>query len=104
MPYTRVAVMDVISKNTSAEFIEVDLHADEKKLVLELAGFLVVDEVTQADLKNGRKKWVRFKPYVVSQIIGELSYHCNRSKSAAKSELLDALSSQFENALLPFGR
>ena len=96
--------MDVISKNTSAEFIEVDLHADEKKLVLELAGFLVVDEVTQADLKNGRKKWVRFKPYVVSQIIGELSYHCNRSKSAAKSELLDALSSQFENALLPFGR
>jgi UDP-3-O-[3-hydroxymyristoyl] glucosamine N-acyltransferase len=104
MPCTRIADIEVISKHTSAEFIEVDLHADEKELVLELAGFLVVDEVTQADLKNGRKKWIRFRPYVVSQIIGELSYHCNRSKSAAKSELLDALSSHFENALLPFRR
>lgn len=94
----------MISKNPTAEFIEVDLHADEKELVLELAGFLIVDEVTQADLTNGRRKWIRFRPYVVSQIIGELSYHCNRSKSAAKSERLDALSSHFENALLPFGR
>jgi hypothetical protein len=91
--------IEVISKNTAVEFIEVDLHADEKKLISELAGFLVTDEVTQTDLKNGRKKWIRFRAYVVSQIIGELSYHCNRSKSAAKSELLDALCCHFENAL-----
>ncbi len=89
----------MIAKNTSVEFIEVELHADEKELILQLAGFLVMDEVTQSDLKNGRKKWIRFRSYAVSQIIGELSYHCNRSKSAAKSELLDALSCHFENAL-----
>jgi hypothetical protein len=89
----------VISKNTTAEFIEVDLHAEEKTLILELAGFLVVDEVTQSDLKNGRKKWIRFRSHVVSEVIGELSYHCNRSKSAAKSDLLDALCCHFENAL-----
>lgn len=89
----------MITKTTTAEFIEVDLHADEKELVLELAGFFVVDEVTKADLKNGRKKWIRFKPHVVSEVIGELSYHYNRCKSAAKSELLDALISHLENAL-----
>lgn len=92
-------VSKVIAENTTVKFIEVDLHADEKKLILELAGFFVVDEVTQTDLKNGRKKWIRFRPYVVSEIIGELSYYYNRSKSAAKSELLDALISHLENAL-----
>lgn len=92
-------VSKMITKNTTVEFIEVDLHADEKELILELAGFLVVDDVTQADLKNGRKKWIRFRSDVASQIIGELSYHCNLSKSAAKSDLLDALCCHFENAL-----
>jgi hypothetical protein len=86
--------------NLAVEFIDVDLHADEKKLILELAGFWVTDETTQADLKNGRKKWIRFKPDVVSEVIGELSYHYNRCKSAAKSELLDALIGHLENALL----
>lgn len=85
--------------NSTAEFVEVDLHAEEKKLILELAGFLVVDEVTQADLKNGRKKWIRFRPYVISELIGELSYHYNRSRSAYKSELLDALIGHLEVAL-----
>jgi hypothetical protein len=94
----------VNSKTTTAEFIEVDLHADEKELVLELAGFFVVDEVTQADLKNGRKKWIRFRPHVVSEVIGELCYYYNRCKSAAKSELLDALISHLENALSAAGR
>ena len=89
----------MISKNTTAEFIEVDLHADEKKLILELAGFWVTDETSLADMKNSRKKWVRFKLHVVPEIIGELSYYYNRSKSAAKSELLDALISHLENAL-----
>ena len=85
--------------NSTTEFIEVDLHANEKKLILELAGFCVTDETTLADFKNARKKWVRFGPYVVSELIGELSYHCNRCKSAAKAELLDALISHLENAL-----
>jgi hypothetical protein len=89
----------MISKNTTAEFIEVDLHADEKQLVLELARFWITDEVTQADLKNGRKKWIRFRPHAVPEVIGELSYHFNRCKSAAKSELLDGLIGHFENAL-----
>ena len=85
--------------NLAVEFIDVDLHADEKKLILELAGFWVTDETTLADLKNSRKKWIRFKPDVVSEVIGELSYHYNRCKSAAKSELLDALIGHLENAL-----
>lgn len=85
--------------NSTTEFIDIDLYPNEKKLILELAGFWVTDETTQADLNNGRKKWVRFKPYVVSELIGELSYHYNRCKSAAKSELLDALISHLENAL-----
>jgi len=85
--------------NSTAEFIEVELRADEKKLILELADFWVRDETTQADLQNGRKKWIRFRPDVVSEVIGELSYHYNRCKSAAKSERLDALISHLEIAL-----
>lgn len=92
----------MISKNATVQFIEVDLQADEKKLILELAGLLVMDEVTQADLTNSREKWIRFRPHVVSEVIGELSYHCNRSRSAARSERLDALCCHFENALSPF--
>lgn len=85
--------------NNTTDYIEIDLHAHEKKLILELAGFWVTDETTRGDFSNSRKKWVRFKPHVASELIGELSYHCNRCKSAAKSELLDALISHLENAL-----
>jgi hypothetical protein len=84
---------------STTKFVEIDLHANEKKLILELAGFWVTDETTQADLHNARKKWVRFEAHVVSEVIGELSYHYNRCKSAGKSELLDALISHLENAL-----
>lgn len=89
----------MISKNATVQFIEVDLQADEKKLILELAGLFIVDVDTQADLTNGRKKWIRFRPRVVSEVIGELSYHCNRCRSAAKSELLDDLATHLENVL-----
>ena len=74
--------------NSAVEFIEVDLRADEKKLILELAGFWVTDETTQADLKNGRKKWIRFRAQVVSDVIGELSYHYNRCRNAYKADLV----------------
>ena len=70
--------------NSAPEFVEVDLHSAEKKLIRELASFYVRDEVTQADLANGRKKWVRFRPSTIDEIIGELSYHYNRCRSAAK--------------------
>ena len=36
---------------------------------------------------------------MIDEIIGELSYHYNRCKSAAKSEQLDELIGQLENAL-----
>jgi hypothetical protein len=88
-----------MSVNSAVEYIGVDLHPHEKKLILELAGFWVTDETTLADFKNGRKKWIRIKPYVVNELVGELSYHYNRCRSAAKSELLDALICHLENAL-----
>ncbi|NMQ26323.1 hypothetical protein E4Q23_00200 [Candidatus Accumulibacter phosphatis] len=90
--------------NSAVEFIEVDLDADEKKLILELAGFWVMDETTQADLKNGRKKWVRLRLHVVSELIGELSYHCNRCRNARKAERLDELICHLEIALSAGGR
>ncbi len=85
--------------NSEADFIEVDLRADEKKLILALADFWVRDETTQADLQNGRKKWIRFRPDVVSEVMSELSYHYNRCKSTTKSERLDELISHLEIAL-----
>ena len=85
--------------NSSDEFIEVDLHTHEKKLILELAGFWVTDETSLADLRNPRKKWIRFNPFVVSELIGELSYHYNRCRNAYKSELLDELISHLEVTL-----
>jgi|GEM_PF-1286471 len=85
--------------NSTAEYIEVDLRAYQKKLVLVHAGFLVGDETTLAELKNGRKKWVRFRPDVISDVVGELTYHFNRCNSDEKSELLDELISHFEYVL-----
>lgn len=85
--------------NDKTEFIEIDLHRNEKKLILDLAGFWVTDEASLADLGNPRKKWIRFNPLVVPELIGELSYHCNRCRSAARSELLDELISHLESVL-----
>lgn len=85
--------------NGKTELIAIDLHPDEKKLILDLAGFWVTDETSLADLRNPRKKWIRFNPSVVSELIGELSYHYNRCRNAARSELLDALISHLENVL-----
>ena len=81
------------------KFTEIELHADEKKLILKLAHFYVTDEVTLADLKNARKKWIRFHTGTVDSIIGELSYHYNRSRSTYQSEQLDELISHLETAL-----
>ncbi|MBO3706900.1 MAG: hypothetical protein J5X21_10920 [Candidatus Accumulibacter sp.] len=85
--------------NSNSEFIEIDLHADEKKLILDLAGLWVTDATTQADLRNRRKKWIRFRRDVFSEVIGELSYHCNRCSNAYHLARLDALIDHLEHVL-----
>lgn len=72
-------------------FIEVDLNSTEKRLIMELASFYVFNEITLSDLKNGRKKWIRFNAYTITDVIGELSYHFNRCNNMRKSEILDEL-------------
>lgn len=85
---------------TEFEYIEVDLYQEQKKLILKLATMFVQDEVTQADLKNGRKKWIRIRKYAISEIAGELSYYFNRNKNAGQSEFLDELIEHLESILL----
>jgi hypothetical protein len=41
---------------TNDEYVQVDLTATEKRLILELAPFFIMDENTKADLMNTRKK------------------------------------------------
>jgi len=73
------------------ELTEVELTNPEKKLILELASFLVTEPETIEDLNNVRRKWIRFTRASITDVIGELSYHFNRCKSERKSSLLDAL-------------
>jgi hypothetical protein len=42
---------------------------------------------------------IRFRAHVVSDVIGELSYHYNRCRNAYKSELLDELIGHLEITL-----
>jgi len=84
---------------SSEPYIEVDLISSEKKLILELAAFCLHDTETLKDLGNSRKKWVAFLPFELNGVIGELSYHCNRTRSAAKAEQLNALACHLEFAL-----
>jgi hypothetical protein len=79
------------------EYVEVDLNSDEKKIILKLASFFINDELTQADLTNVRKKWIRFRPNEISCIIGELSYHFNRCKNNYTFNMLDELIGHLEN-------
>ncbi|MEF8727180.1 MAG: hypothetical protein V5B34_03030 [Accumulibacter sp.] len=85
--------------NGKAELIEVDLRGDGKKLILDLAGLWVSDETTQADLRNRRKKSIRFRRDVFSELIGELSYHCNRCRNAYQLERLDTLIDHLESVV-----
>lgn len=79
------------------QYVEVDLTSEEKKLIMKLASFFVTDEITQADLTNSRRKWVRFKTHAISEVVGELSYHFNRCNNSYMSELLDALICHLES-------
>jgi hypothetical protein len=75
----------------SVEYIEVDLDNEQKAAILKYAGFFVMDAVSKKDLANKRKKWIRFTPYALSQIIGELAHYFNRTKSNSTFYFLDEL-------------
>lgn len=81
---------------TEFEYIAVDLDNDQKKLILKLASLWVRDEVTQADLNNNRKKWIRFRKYALSEVAGELAYYFNRSKNRGQAAYLDELIEHLE--------
>ena len=80
----------------SDEFIIVDLDAEQKSIVLDKSYFFLFDDETKDDLKNKRKKLIRFKRTTLTDIIGELSYYYNRSKNEYESILLDELISHLE--------
>lgn len=79
------------------QYIQVDLSKDEKEAVSKYAGFVMSDENTKIDLDNKRKKWIRFVPYELTLVIGELSYHFNRSNNDYQFYLLDQLIGHLEN-------
>ncbi len=81
----------------AAEYMEVELNNNEKTAILKYASFFVMDEVTKSDLSNRRKKWIRFKPHALSEVIGELSYHFNRCKRGELFYFLDELICNLEN-------
>jgi hypothetical protein len=81
----------------TTDYIAVDLDNDQKKAILHYAPFFVTDEITKNDLSNIRKKWIRFKPYALSEVIGELSYHFNRCKKKELFYFLDELIDHLEN-------
>jgi len=51
----------------------------------------------EVDLTNKRKTWIRFTRYELSDAIGELSFHFNRTKSDYQFKLLDELITHLEN-------
>ncbi|MCP3929903.1 MAG: hypothetical protein GY705_12480 [Bacteroidetes bacterium] len=75
----------------SIKYIEVDLDNEQKQAILKYASFFVGDKITKNDLLNKRKKWIRFKPTAISDVIGELSYYFNRCKSNDLFHFLDEL-------------
>jgi hypothetical protein len=75
----------------TSDYIQVDLSQDEKDAVLKYAKFVLADDVTKADLENKRKKWIRFISFEMTQVIGELTYRFNRTKSDYEHYFLDQL-------------
>ena len=75
----------------SDKYVLVDLHKEQKLIVLDKASFYIFDDETREDLHNKRKKWINFKRTTITDIIGELSYYYNRSKNDYESMLLDEL-------------
>lgn len=78
------------------KFIKVDLNNDEKKAVLKYAEFVILHKETKEDLANQKKKWIRFDPYTLQQVIGELAYRFNRTRSDTTFYFLDNLINHLE--------
>ena len=78
------------------KYISVDLDKDQKQAIMKYASFYITDETTKADLLNNRVKWVRFGEYTLTELIGELSYHFNRTKSDQLFWFLDELNNHSE--------
>ncbi len=78
------------------KYTEVDLTRYEKVLVLEYASFYI-EGITVRDLKNDRKKWIRFETNTLNDIISELCYYYNRCTKADLSYALEELSGHLEN-------
>ena len=81
----------------ATKYTEVDLESHQKEAILKYASFFVMDKNTKADLSNSRKKWIRFKPTAITDVIGELSYHFNRTTSDPVFWMLDELISHLES-------
>lgn len=77
-------------------YIEIDLTNEQKAAIIKYADFFVRDKITQADLINKRKKWIRFRPGTAREVAGELAYHFNRTKSNRLFHLLDELIDHLE--------
>jgi hypothetical protein len=75
----------------SDKYVLVDLDKEQKSIVLDKASFYIFDDETKEGLNNKRKKWITFKRTTITEIIGELSYHYNRSENKYESMLLDEL-------------
>ncbi len=75
----------------ATEYIEIDLTQAQKMAVLKYAGVCVFGGVISQDLKDKRKKWIRFEPFNITDVIGELTYHLNRSNDDATIDFLDEL-------------
>lgn len=73
------------------KYIEIDLDNTQKAAIIKYANFFITDAVTKTDLVNKRKKWIRFTPYALSQIIGELSHYFNKTSSNSTFHFLDEL-------------
>ncbi len=78
-------------------YIEIDLNNEQKAAIIKYAAFLVHDNLTQTDLTNKRKKWIRFRPSAIREVAGELAYHFNRTKSNRLFHLLDELIDHLES-------
>ncbi len=83
----------------SIKYIEIELTNDEKEAILNHSGFIITSDITKKDLSDKRSKWIRFNSTSLPDIIGELSYKCNRSRNDNEVFFLNDLASHLENHL-----
>lgn len=76
---------------STSTYIEINLQPEDKSLLLYLAASLIDDPTTLADLRNGRRRWIRFTHQTIFYLVGELSYQFNSGKNVAQLEVLDEL-------------